>query len=466
MNYIKKIIIPVFTILLAVFLLFILRTVPTAKVWNGYSVVTVPAGTNSVFVQNAFEKAGCKNVVSLENQYIPLAGAAETPEISLAMSGLESSEYLKQRTLYFFDRNREFQLYYVPDSYKNKASDAVQILNNQHIAAALNISSSYPFFVPAICFLFVAVLVYFSAYKVLCMISLLLPFFFSCMMPSCAAVAPLCLFMYGIFIALKVWRRHNAVSYLTRQILIIAFAALTVIFMFLNGLKYGLLFLLLAAAECSVFFLLNQLAEWKDSHSFFKPIKIIPARMISLSTAKSLLCLLVCSGTIAALFVFSLAGTGSGFGAQKEMRLPSPFGSGTALPTIRDFVDWRWETLTFPYISLNSDRRNSRPKDGDTVSFTQYSDISGSIEETERTIVFGRDFIEQSLHSVEELNYPALEKMLKDYKNSSAGYILSSAQPLTILNLVILILSFCAALFFYCMQKYPGRMIIFNRKQK
>lgn len=378
MNYIKRIVIPVFIILLAVFLLFIFRTVPSANVWNGYAVVTVPAGTDSGLVQNAFDTAGCRNIVSLENQYIPLAGSAETPEISLALSGLESSDYLKRRALYFFDRNREFQIYYVPDTYKNNAADAVEALNRQHIAASMNAGSSYPFFVPLICFLFAAALVYFSEVKAVCALSLLLPFFFSCMLPSAAAAAPLCLFMYGIFIALKVWRRHNAALYLTRQILIIAFSALTVIFMFLSGITCGLLFLLLAAAECSLLYLLNLLAERRNSRSVFKAVSIIPARMISLSTVKPLLCLLVCSGAIAALFVFSLTGTRSGFGAEKELRLPSPFGSGSVLPTMRDFIDWRWETLTFPYISLNSDRQSSKPKNGDAVSFSQYS-VSGNL---------------------------------------------------------------------------------------
>lgn len=463
MKYIKKIGIPVFIILLSVFLLFIFRTVPSAHLWNGYSAVTVPAGTNSALIQNAFDKAGCKNIVSLENQYVPLAGSAETPELSLALSGLESSPYLKQRALYFFDKNREFQIYYVPDSYKDNAADAVQLLNNQHIAAALNASSSYPFFVPVICFLFAAVLVYFSSHKIICAVSLLLPVFFSCMMPSASAAAPLCLFMYGMFSATKVWRRRNAIPYLMRNVPLFAFSVLAVLFMFLNGIKYGFLFLLLAAAECAVFFLLNLIAEQKDSRCFLKPVKIIPAHMISLSTAKSLLCLLICSGTIAAFFVFSVAETRSGFGSEKEMRLPSPFGSGTDLPTIRDFIDWRWEALTFPYISLNAEYRETKPKNGDSVSFTQYADNGGFIEETERTITFGHDFIEQSLRAVEELTYPAIEKMLKDYKNASAGYILSSSRPLTVLNLFILILSFCAGIFFYVMQKYSGRIEIFSR---
>ena len=114
MKDLKKIIISVLVILSSLFLFCALRSIPAAKLWDGYSVVYVPAGADTAVVQEAFESAGCNDVISLENQFVPISASAETPEVSLALSGLEPSSYLKKRLMYFFDKNHEYRLYYVP----------------------------------------------------------------------------------------------------------------------------------------------------------------------------------------------------------------------------------------------------------------------------------------------------------------------------------------------------------------
>ena len=463
MKDLKKIVISVLVILSSLFLFCTLRSIPAAKLWDGYSVVYVPAGADTAVVQEAFESAGCNDVISLENQFVPLAASAETPEVSLALSGLEPSSYLKKRLMYFFDKNHEYRLYYVPVLYVRKAEAAVKFMNSRNITAAVNVSAAYPFFVPIVCLIFAGILVWFSDRRILCAFSLCIPVFFSFTQPFYSAAAALCLFMYGIFLSLKVWKRNNALPYLFRNRLLIAFSAVSVLCMFLTGIKCGMMFLLLTASQCAVFFLMSAVSEVCDRRYSFRPVKIIPARMISLSTEKSLFCLLVCSCAIAALFLFAVMNVRIiRPSSEKSLQLPSPYGTGN-LPTIHDFVNWRWETLTYPYISLNessSDRKKTNPKEGDSVSFMQYSQKNGKIQEIEKSIVYGRNFIDDSLKSVENLAYPAVEKMLGKNSSASAGYVISGMQAPTVLNVLILILSFCIALFFYIAQKQGRRIAV------
>ena len=104
MDTLKQYVLPLAVIAasLAVFAMF--RTVPTAKLWDGYSVLYVPSEADISSVENILYKNGIKEFSAKENQSVPLNIASESPEVALSSSTLNPShEYLSERENYFFD---------------------------------------------------------------------------------------------------------------------------------------------------------------------------------------------------------------------------------------------------------------------------------------------------------------------------------------------------------------------------
>lgn len=451
MKYFKEYALPFLIIIFSLCIFFIFRSIPVTKIWNGYSIAYIPIDSDKNVVNKTFEQSGCKNIISFDNQYIPLLMPHNTPEVSLALSGLESTKYLQNRNSYFFDKNNLYQLYYIPDEFVKNAEIAINSLNSHNIMAIINIASTYPFIVPIICLIFASILTYYSDKKILCISFLFLPIYFSFMMPFYSIAVALCVFMYIIYLSIKVWKRNKALQYLSKDLLIVSFTIIIMFAMITTGIKYFILFFLLFIAEYFLFYFIKNINNFFEMKYPFKVVKIIPARMISLKTKKTKFCLLICSASIFILLISSIFATKINISSSnKSIQIPGPHGVSGNIPTIDDYIDWKWNTMTFPYISLNDNRKQSKPQLGDKVVFSSYSDSDNEkINETKKSIVFDSNFIQDSLNSIDKLQYPAIEKMLKLQKNVSVGYISTGSQNISIFTVIFLILSFCISTFFY-----------------
>ena len=80
------------------------RTVPSSKLWDDYSVVYVQKNVDESLIQKLFDDYGCKDVISGAEQFVPMEFSSESPEISMAIAKVDSSNYLVRRNLYFFDK--------------------------------------------------------------------------------------------------------------------------------------------------------------------------------------------------------------------------------------------------------------------------------------------------------------------------------------------------------------------------
>ena len=130
------------------------------------------------------------------------------------------------------------------------------------------------------------------------------------------------------------------------------------------------------------------------------------------------------------LFAFKLSGNVSDFSVSASMpSLPSPVNSSESeLVQLKDFVDWSWNTVTFPYRKLG-EPYSEIPQEGEVVSITDYDSSDGTIKSvTKPVFVFNSDFRESVYKSIDKLDYPALEKMmLKQGKHTSFGYAKSAS---------------------------------------
>ncbi len=451
MSFIKKIVLPSFIILLTVFLLFIFRSVPVTKLWTGYSTIYVQKDASVEEVVSILKKNGISEIIYLENQRVPLAISKETPEIALALSGSEKSDYLQKRNLYFFDNSQNFKLYYVEDKYEHQALIAQQELQQKGIKCGINASSSYPFLSILICIIFASLLVFYSNNKKLAVLSMIFPVLLCFSIPFYTVMASSCLLMYGIFISIKLWNREGAVKRLLTNKILISFASFSLILMLLISFKAILLYIITLVGIYSSIFLYNNLSTLINSRYSVNFINIRPARFISLIEKNSTICMLICAASLLSILTFaslsSVIHPSTNKGSQSGLLLPGVSSSGS-LPDINDFIDWRWETMTYPYISVNE--KNYKNDKKQTISFVKYSIENGLIVSKTYPLSFDDEFIKNSYQSIQDLDYPALEKIFTSQrKKQRAGYIASGSQTINFFIIIQLIIAFSIPVVFY-----------------
>lgn len=457
MKYLKMYVIPAFIIVIAVLFFSLFRRVPSGKLWNGYSVFFIEQQADDALVSNTLSSFGCSGIISSNGQVIPVELSKDSPEISLLFSGLEKSDYLYLRNNYFFDKSREYKVFYVPDQYSSELSDAADYLQNEkNFSCGVDASSSFPLIPVILVVIFSIVLVIKSEKRILFILSAILPVYFSFMMPYYSGLACVCLVMLLISVSLKMWNRTGGLKRLLKIRILQILLGVSVITAFLTGVVNGLLFVLLLMAEVSIFHFYKILEENNLKKFSFRPVQIRSAKMISLISKKSVFCMLSCAGAIFLILVSSFFSVTVGTsGSGKSLMLPSEHGSGS-LPGLEEYSKWRWETLTFPYVSVNSDMDVSNPKNGDTVTFSMYNDNPEAVEEIVNTMTYDDSFITKSLEVIDSLPDSSVERLIKSRgKNFSAGYTASGSQNVTIFTIILLIITLFVPVTFYllCFKK-------------
>lgn len=456
MNFIKRIAAPLTIIAVSIFSMLIFRVIPSAKLWEDYSIMFVPVGADTQIIHNVLTEKGCKDFICIENQFVPLKLSADTPEISLALSGAENSNYLRERNNFFFDKSGKFEIYYVPDKYKRNIDAAVNVLNRENdIKAAVNDNSSYPWICPLSCVFLMLILGFFSERKFLSLLSAVIPVFYVFMFPFYSAAAAVSLILCAIFLTLRLWGRRKAFKTLVKNGAVIFLYA----FSFIPALSSGIIgfsfFVIAASAQLCTLYIYVMLNSMRESKYSFRPVKILGARIIKINTKKActgiLIGFIICLSLVLSALLSFYANSTSGINEENSSGLlfPAARGSGGKFPDIQDFIEWKWETLTYPYISLNSRDFGKKPVNGTEISFPRYEISDGAIVETENAIVFDSGFKKNAINEIDELSFPAVEKLLKRQKTLSLGYARSSSQTVTVFIIITLAFAAAVPLFYY-----------------
>ncbi len=208
-------------------------------------------------------------------------------------------------------------------------------------------------------------------------------------------------------------------------------------------------------SEISIFLLYKNITEKIDSKYSFRPVKIRTAFSIRVFTQKSKNLFGLCSVSVLVIFVTTMFSSNLSLLLKNEnnagIQLPS---SGTAvqnLPGINDFIEWKWEALTFPYRSLNVKNKKST---NESVIFKNFQKKDGFIQESVSSIYYNDEFKTDAIKGIENLDYPALEKMLVlQGKTARFGYVSSGVQNISFVMIIILIIAFFVPLSFYLTTK-------------
>lgn len=437
----------------SLFVLFVFRTVPSGNLWERYRIVYVDDAADDDYAADVLKRAGCENVISLSSQRLPVTLPMHSPEVSLALAFADADGYLAKRKAYFFDRGAQYRLYYIEERYAPFAEDAVQEFRASGIAAGIDTHGVYPFIVPLICTAFALLLCFLSPHRSLFFVAAVFPVFFAACVPLYSAAASACLFLYGLFIALRLWGRRGAFSAVKTNPVLIAFFAASLIASCASSLRSALLFVPLAAGTVSVLAAFSTGERLYEARYRFTLIPIRPARAILLFTKATFRGTAACVSSIAVLFAASLLSSfSSGFAASPfshtsalefpSARAQSPAGS---FPTLDEYVAWCWNTKTAPYRSVNAQSAHERhPKTGDSIVFPRFSDGDKGISETSVSMVFDKNFYDAALGDIDALPYPAVEKLIKAQDaHVRVGYAFSASGGGGLLHTLLLAFALC-----------------------
>lgn len=417
--------------LLSVVILVVFIRLPATSLWRGFNLVYVPVEVQEELVVQALEKAGVNEVITLSNQMVPLV-SPYAPVQSIV--SVEYS-YLQQRKNYFFDRSKEIQLYYIPSKFMERGRMAVEAIRKLPGGESAGIEGRtvYPWIVPLVVALVSVVLVVLSKARLFMMVAAFFPLLFTCCIPSYSSAGAVLLLLYGFYLCSFLWRRKDMAKAIRKSTMILLFGLTGVPIAFIGSWQEGLLFVLTMMASLCLCYILFWYSNAKSKG--FVPVPIRGAQLVSVvsSVASFSLFIPAVAATILsmALFFFGY------FPADTSINglfLPAParyteamsFDSvsfqdsgqreyfGVELPSLVHYVDWVWDTLTYPYRSLHETQIIDLVSAGETVVMPSYLLNDKDIIQEEYTPIYSLDdsFIKSVLEGIREDGFQ-IERVLK-----------------------------------------------------
>ncbi len=438
--------------LITVFAFIFFRTVPVSRLWKGYQVVYVKTQTvTEPQLARILEENGCRNVVSKSSQRIPVISNFSPVQVQ------NSTSYLSRRDVFFHDETNTAFVFYVPEGQDAALSRALATINSlKNTQAGTDGSASFPWGSPIVCIVFAIVCLVFAKNKLTFAASAFFMVCFSFSRPLYTVSAAVCLSLYGFFMFQKIWGRRAFAAGLASPLFAICLLS-PVLLLFLSAPLSALFYTLSLLAAFSAVLLVDVVKSMyaeRYEHYRFNPVMIRSARFIPLVEKKEVKVILLLILSVIIMLLLSFAGSRLASVTVDTSRpaLPSPVVGKTALPDLDDFMNWSWNTITFPYRRLTDDIPQV-PVDGDSVSMPVYEETGGRIVQKEETaFVFNSGFRNKVFDTVRDLNYPALEKMMlrqgKDARYSYARGGTSSGERFGTI-LLFLFLLFPAGIILY-----------------
>ncbi|QTQ11801.1 hypothetical protein HRI96_06050 [Treponema parvum] len=455
---IKKNIVISFTIVfLSLVALFAFRRVSHKKLWTGYQTLAVAKTVSEKDVLYVLNNSGCSSVVSLSSQpqmqsspYSPVQKKVQTPS------------YSERQKEFFFDKNDDFQLYYIPERYSASTEKAFRTLNRDYNANSyLDSKADFPKIPLVVCFIFASFLCFFSKSRPFFFVTAFFPLLFALSRPSLSRIGAVCLLLYGLYALQDLRRRNESLYVLLHSRYAVLFTILPVVLCFFSSFSSGIIFIAALSASFAAENLLHDYEIYRAKKSAFSMVLILPSQFIRLTTRKTVLFMYFCAlitGLFLVLSVFSsrfLSSKGS-----KDLLLPAParYNNKTSIISLTDYVASDWYAKTYPYRSLHDEASasgNVRP--GDAVIIPRY-ERDGDVIREKNEVVFSFDkaFIDSTVKNIDGLPDTALEKILKKQgKADAAVYSLSGGNGFR--DFIILLIEFMissAVLIFFILRNH------------
>ena len=389
-----------FVLILSISLV-LLAYMPVSSMWKNYVVLYVSKDVPEQIILGALKDFDIEGTITLSKQKLPVISQQTVLHTQI------NGDYVLNRNNYFFDSKSNVQLYYVPNKYVPDVKSACALLCKMFPdkTIGLDLSVAYPWFVPVLCSMAFVFLCVASRKKVHMIFCSLFPLLYSFCVPVYTGAASSVLLMYGLFLSGSVWKRKKMLKVLSKSFVVCFFCAIPIPIAFMSSLRSGLMFLMVYAGTAASLCMLHFFTNIKAGKRRFAPVPILTAAMIPVVTRKNMNFVLVPVLTVAVLCVLCIFSVPSVSGRLAEdLYIPAParyteqegftvdgyesakvFGHGDAsvLPGLVDYLCWVWNSIAFPYRSLNHQNENANALPGETIDFPSYTmDSNGVLVES------------------------------------------------------------------------------------
>lgn len=441
MDRLKKFAAPALCAFLILLVTFLLKSVPSSKLWKAYTTLSVPVQTDAALVEKVLKEQGCSDYVSLGGH---------------AFDGAD--EYEAKKSLYFFDKDKNYRVWYVPDSSAREAERAVQILQtNFHANAFLGSKASFSYFPLLVCLLAFFAFFFYAENRKVYSLSAAPGLFYAFCNPFYAAAAAVCLEFYALFLGQKLWRRKGALAALVQNFYIILFCAAAFLLSLSAGFARSLMFALNLLCAGSLLLLYFNYETAAEKNARFLPVYIRSAKRAAAMTLEKIKKAFFVSAEIFVLFIFLLAGTNFlSSGGKKGLLFPAPKEyneSEKEFPTLEDYFVEKWNKAAWPYRSLNK-KRTEVPREGDVIEMTHYEKAGGAIRSRQEVLyTYNRAFKKDALAALDKSDFPSIEKVWKAQERQFSATYASGGSENAGMELVAALL-FAALLPFFAALRY------------
>ena len=451
MNKYLKIASP-FVFLISLILILALKTVPSGKLWKEYQVLYVPVSSPDSAVMTALNNEEIKNVICLSDQYLPILLSENSIEISMLRLNYNSPDnaYINKRSSLFYDKSKNYRLYYIPAEYKQKLFAVIKTLESSGISCGTDGSSAYPWLLPLIAVLLCGMLFLFAKNKFVFIAGSILPLLFLYSNPFYPIALATCLILLCIFFTSNIWKRKGAVKKLINQKFVPLMLGISFICAFSSAVSSGFLFILCAAGTASILYFWYYAETFIRNRKSFVPVFIRSAKRVSVFAGKSSLTLSITTGAAVLLIaIFFLTASDSVSSHIAKLLLPAASSTQSeALAQLDEYYRWNWNVVTLPYKSLNGNTNEQ----GDRIEFPDFTEdeVSGLITQTNKVFVYDDAFKQKVYNNIDKLSFAAVEKLMKSEGNDFiAGYSATNGYQTHLFGVIMMFICFFVLLFMY-----------------
>lgn len=460
MNSLHKTIIFAAFSLASLFAILVFRETPRARLWKGYSLVYARSEKLSEDdILSILVKNGCSGTVSRVNQKIPVYSKLSPVQTQ------KSGSYILRRNAFFTDSGSSFFVFYVPDSETGALSKAIDELSGYtDTFVSADGAAVFPWAGPLLCLAFFLLLLFKSRKRLFFALSAL-PLAVLCFSrPFYTLSAASCLALLADFILMRLYGRNILKAGARNLFYIAILVLLPFLALFLSSSANALLFAAAFASGWSLLLLIENLRNLYYQHRnihIFSFVFIKKPSMIGILGRSNFRLLLVLTGAVVLILICSLfltrASSGNARGERPLLPGPASAQAEETLPDLQDFMDWSYQTISFPYRKLGTYHHedSGMAESGSSVSIPEYSVENGRIVERQTEVLsYNSSFISSIYDTIEKAEYPSLEKMMiRQGRNSHYAYTAASGSSAE--KSAPLVLAFLAAvpsvLCLYCM---------------
>ena len=446
-----KIVSPILFLACIVLIIFF-KTVPAQKLWNDYSVLYVQKDSSDDSVQKALTSSGIQNYICLSNQFLPINLSENSIEFTMFKLNASKNDYSNKRVNYFFDKSKNFRLYYIPNEYNKNLSDAVHFLSQNKIECGIDSKQTVSYFLFLFFIAAAAILTVFSRNKTVFLGSCFLELLFLWCNPFYPVTVTLIIFLLPVFFISNIWKRNGFVEYLCSNIWCIIILIVCIISNFSISLKTGVLFLVFLFSVMLFMMTDYYIEEYFEKKYIFVPVYIKSARMVNVFARRSKIVmssLILITFCTISVFFFTSNRKNDVSNSKSKIYLPSNvqnvlLENDEELVQFEDYYSWVWNIKTNPYKSLNKQNNDFY------VEFPHYVEENGKITETRTIFSYNQNFKDNVFDSIDNLQFDSIEKVMKsEGKDFKGGYTGSQNINSNLFSIIMMIFCLIILLFIY-----------------